>query len=128
VNEFVLLVRNDIDHRSPWSPEQHQQFLTKCEDYIENLTKKGELKSIRPFTRKGKIIYGSQGPRKEGTFNEAKEVIVGYYQIFAEALNDAIMLAKGNPEFEYAATARIEVRPIVMREESTGFVYYESAN
>ncbi|MGD0209522.1 MAG: YciI family protein [Desulfomonilia bacterium] len=60
---------------------------------------------------------------KEGPFNETKEVIVGYYHILAEDLGDAIAIAKGNPEFEYGTTARIEVRPIKMKEEDTGFVY-----
>jgi len=56
-------------------------------------------------------------------FNETKEVIVGYYHILGEDLNDAIAIAKGNPEFEYGTTARIEVRPIKAKEESTGFAY-----
>jgi hypothetical protein len=50
------------------------------------------------------------------------EVIVGYYQILAEDLDDALAIAKGSPEFEYGATAKIEVRPIKSKEESTGFV------
>ncbi|MGO9951184.1 MAG: YciI family protein [Dissulfurispiraceae bacterium] len=112
MNEFILLVRNDIDHQGAWSPEQNKQFLIKCEDYIENLTKEGKLKSVQPFVRKGKIMSGSKGSWTEKPFNETKEVIVGFYQIFAEALNDAIMIAKNNPEFEYATTAQIEVRPI----------------
>lgn len=38
-------------------------------------------------------------------------------------MDEAIAIAEGNPEFEYGTTARIEVRPIKMKEESTGFVY-----
>jgi hypothetical protein len=38
-------------------------------------------------------------------------------------LNDAIAIAKQNPEFEFGKTARVEVRPITMKEEDTGFVY-----
>jgi len=128
MNKFILLVRNDIDHQAAWSPEQHLQFLIKCEDYIEKLTKEGQLKSAQPLVRKDKVIFGSKGSWKEGLFNGTKEVIVGYYHIFAEALNDAIVIAKGNPEFEYATTARIEVCPIKMREESTGYVYNEATN
>ena len=77
--------------------------------------------------REGKIISGSKGAWKEGPFNETKEVIVGYYHILAEDLDDAIAIAKGNPEFEYGTTARIEVRPIKTKEESTGFVYPKTA-
>ena len=64
---------------------------------------------------------------KEGPFNEAKEIIVGYYHILANDLSDAIAIAKGNPEFEYGTTARIEVRPIKTKEESTGYIYPRAA-
>jgi hypothetical protein len=32
-------------------------------------------------------------------------------------------VAKRNPEFEYGETARIEVRPVKTKEESTSYVY-----
>jgi hypothetical protein len=35
----------------------------------------------------------------------------------------SIAISKLNPEFEYGKSARIEVRPIKVKEESTGFVY-----
>lgn len=123
MKEFMLLIRNEIDHQASWSSEQHQQFLKKCEDYIDQLTKEGKLKSAQPLVREGRIISSLKGAWKEGPFNETKEVIVGYYHILAEDLNDAIGIAKRNPEFEYGTTARIEVRPVKMKEESTGYVY-----
>ena len=123
MKEYMLLIRNEIDHQAEWSPEQQHQFLKKCEVYIANLTKEGKLKSAQPLVREGKMVFMSKGAWMEMPFNEAKEVIVGYYHIFAEDINDAIAIAKRNPEFEYGTTARIEVRPIKMKEESTGFVY-----
>lgn len=38
-------------------------------------------------------------------------------------MEEAIAIAKANPEFAYSKTAKIEVRPIKMREESTRFEY-----
>lgn len=35
----------------------------------------------------------------------------------------ATQLAKGNPEFELWTTARIEVRPVKSKEETTGHTY-----
>ena len=112
MKEFILLIGNEIDHHAAWSSEQHQQFMIKCEDYIGNLTKEGKLKSAQLLVREGKIISGAKAAMHERTLNETKEVIVGYYHIFADALHDALVIAKSNPEFEYATTARIEVRPI----------------
>ena len=123
MKEFMLLIRNEVDHQAAWSPEQHRQFLEKCMDHIGNLTKEEKLKSAQPLVREGKIISRSKGAWKEGPFNETREVIVGYYHILAKDMNEAIAIAKGNPEFEYGTTARIEVRPIKMKEESTDYVY-----
>lgn len=127
MKEFMLLVRNEIDHQATWSPDQHHQFLEKCKNYIANLRKEGKLKSAQPLVREGKIIFRPKGAWKDGPFNESKEVIVGYYHVLAKDMDEAIAIAKGNPEFEYGTTARVEVRPIKMKEESTGFVYPETA-
>ena len=126
IREFMLLIRNEIDHQTAWSTEQHEQFLEKCRVYIGNLTKSGKLKSAQPLVREGKIVARAGSNWKEVPFNESKEVIVGYYHILARDIDEAISLAKDNPEFEYGSTARVEVRPIKMKEESIGFVYPEA--
>jgi len=123
MKEFMLLIRNEIDHQASWSPEKSEQFLKKCEVYINDLKKAGKLVSAQPMVREGRMVSGRKDAWKEGPFNEAKEVIVGYYHILAEDMNDAIAIAKGNPEFEFGATARVEVRAIKMKEEKTGFAY-----
>jgi hypothetical protein len=125
MKEFMLLIRNEIDHQVGWSARQHQQFLKACEKYISNLKKDEKLKTAQPLVREGKMISGSKRAWKESAFNESKEVIVGYYHILASDINEAIEIAKQNPEFEYSTTARVEVRPIKMKEETTGFVYPE---
>jgi len=68
-------------------------------------------------------VSGSQGEWKETAFDESGKVIVGYYHILAEDLDDAIAIAKGNPEFQFGTTARVEVRPIKTKEEATSFIY-----
>ncbi len=119
----MFLIRNKIDHKSEWPEEQHQEFLKKCEVYIGNLKKESRLISAQPLIREGKIISGKSGTWNETSINETGEVQVGYYHILANDLDEAISIAKGNPEFEYGSTARIEVRPIKTSEATTGFVY-----
>jgi hypothetical protein len=123
MKEYLLLILNNIDHQNAWPPEKHQQFLKSCENYIGKLRKDGKLKTAQPLVREGIIISGSNGKWKESPFNETKEVQVGYYHILAKDMDEAIEIAKGNPEFEYGTTARIEVRPIKTKEESTNYVY-----
>lgn len=119
----MLLIRNESDSKDAFSPEQNQAFLKACEVYIENLKKNGNLKKAQPLVREGKMISGSNGAWKDGPFNESKEVIVGYYHILAKDLDEAVVIAKGNPEFAFTSTARIEVRPIKTAEATTAYVY-----
>ncbi|HLK29553.1 MAG TPA: YciI family protein [Puia sp.] len=123
MKEFMLLIRNEGDGKANLSPDQHQQFLKACETYIEKLKLNGNLKNAQPLIREGKMISGTPGTFKEGPYHATTEIIVGYYHILANDLDDAISIAKGNPEFAYSKTAKIEVRPIKMKEESTGFKY-----
>jgi hypothetical protein len=127
MKEFMLLIRQEPNHVGAMSPEQKQEFLLKVQTYIGNLMKEGKLKSAQPLVSQGKMISGHKGAFKDGPFNESKELIVGYYHIVARDLDEAVAIAKGNPELEYTKTARIEVRPIKMIEESIGFEYPNKA-
>ena len=123
MREFMLLIRNSIDHQHSWTSEQHQEFLNKCKNYIAVLKSEGRLISAQPLVREGTLLTLSGGTWVHTPFNEAKEVIVGYYHVYAEDVDDAMEIAKGNPEFQYGSSARVEVRPVKMKEEKTGFVY-----
>jgi hypothetical protein len=121
--EFMLLIHNTMDHTAKLSAEEMQGFLKDCMVYINRLVSEGKLKGAQPLVKEGKIISGSKGSWKDGPFNESKEVIIGYYHIIARDIDEAIAIAKENPEFAYTSTARIEVRPIKIVEQATGFKY-----
>jgi hypothetical protein len=123
MKEFMLLVRNEIESKEGFSPVRQQEFLNACEVYIEDLMKKGNLKSAQPLAREGKMISGSDDTWSERFFTESEEVIVGYYHIMANDIEEAIAIAKGNPEFVFTDSARIEVRPVKMKEETTDYIY-----
>ena len=125
MKEFMLLIRNEGDGKADLSPEDQQRFLKDCMEYIEQLKENGNLKGAQPLLREGRMVAGSLGSFKDGPYNETKEIIVGYYHIIAKDLDEAIAIAKGNPEFAYNKGAKIEVRPIKMVEESTSYVYPE---
>ncbi len=123
MQEYMLLIRNQTDHQESWSPDKHKKFLESCQQYINGLTTQGKLISAQPLVREGRMLSGSNGTWSLAPFTDSKEVIVGYYHVRAEDLDDAISIAKRNPEFEYGTTARVEVRPVKMKEETTRFVY-----
>ena len=122
MKEFMLLIRNNADAKDVDSAEQ-EQFLKACQVYIETLKKTGTLIAAQPMVREGLMISGYPGSFMEGPYNESKEILVGYYHILANDLAEAAAIAKDNPEFAFKKGAKIEVRPVKMREESTSFVY-----
>ncbi len=123
MKEYMLLIRNTADSKESFTPAQHHEFVKSCEVYIGNLKKENKLIAAQPLIREGKMISGTPGNWNEGSYNEGKDVQVGYYHIRAKGMDEAIAIAKGNPEFAFTTTARVEVRPIKMKEEVTGFKY-----
>ena len=125
MKEFMILIHNDIDKDHEMSPETYLEFLNAVSKYIEGLMKDGNLIAAQPLLNEGAMISGRPGAFKDGPFIESKEVIVGYYHILAKDLDEAIAIAKRNPELAYknSVDARIQVRPIKTIEENINFKY-----
>ena len=125
--EFIFFIRKQKNSKDNLPRDVHHQFLKSCESYIDNLKSKNQLISAQPIDWRGKIISNKNQSWNESSFDESDEVIGGYYHILANSLEEAVEIAKRNPEFAYTDTARIEVRPIKMKEQSTGFIYPETS-
>lgn len=123
MNEFMLYIRNIGKHQDAWPADKHQQFLKACEAYIADLKQRGQLIAAQPLIREGKVISGTPEAFKEQTLDKSQAIQVGYYHIRAKDFDEAVAIAKQNPEFSYSTTASIEVRPVKMKESTTGFVY-----
>lgn len=123
MKEYMLRILNRIDHQASWSPGRHTEFVKKCELYIGRLQNDSKLIAAQPLAKTGKILSSSNGKWNEEPLSNSGEVQVGYYHIRANDINEAIEIAKGNPEFEFSTTARVEVRPLKEEEQETGFKY-----
>lgn len=119
----MLYIRNAADAKSALTADEHFAFIKKCEVYIGQLTAADELIAAQPLIRDGAIISKDGNRWKSTPIELSKEVQVGYYHIRAKDMEEAIELAKNNPEFEYVPSASIEVRPVKMKEEETNFIY-----
>lgn len=73
--------------------------------------------------REGVVVKKVKNGWTEKNISNDSEVQVGYYHILADDLEEAVKIAKENPEFRYVPSAGIEVRPIKTAEKETGFVY-----
>ena len=121
--EFMLYIRNEKDAKKTLSSEQHLAFIKKCETYIGELKKGNKLIAAQPIVREGVVLKKTKDGWEEKDIMNDSETQVGYYHITAKDLDEAIKIAKQNPEFEYVESATIEVRPIKTKEKETGFVY-----
>ena len=123
MKEFMFYVQNRIDAKKSLTSEEHLAFIKKCEVYINALKSKNKLIAAQPLIREGIIIKKENNGWSETNIDVDSQVQVGYYHIRAENINDAINIAKDNPEFEYVPSASIEIRQIKTKESETGFVY-----
>lgn len=115
MQEFMYFIKTDGDHMDHLSPEETQIHLKKVGEYIGKLMTEGKLKSAQPLEMEGAYVSNKSGSIIDGPFTETKEVLVGYFHIIAEDLQEAVEIAKANPilndvkaEFEIRAIKRIE--------------------
>jgi hypothetical protein len=121
--EFMLLVRNLADHQVSWTPDRHLAFVKQCEVYIGDLKARGQLIAAQPLIKEGRTIARRSGEWAETSLDPRGLIQVGYYHIVAADPDEAVAIAKRNPEFEFGAHAEVEVRMIKGSEGQTGFVY-----
>jgi hypothetical protein len=126
MKEFMLLIRNEGDAKKSLSDEERLAFIKQCETYIIELKSKNKLIAAQPLVREGIVISKEKSNWVEKVISGYKEIQVGYYHILAEDMNDAMSIAKDNPEFEYVPSATIEVRPVKTIEKETAFIYPKS--
>jgi hypothetical protein len=123
MKEFMFYIRNKKDAKDFLTADQHLAFIKKCEVYIGKLKSANKLIAAQPLIREGIVINKAGTDWTERKISDDNGIQVGYYHIRAEDLNEAVQIAKDNPEFEYVPSASIEVRPIKTKETETGFIY-----
>lgn len=119
----MLYIRNAGDAKAALSADVHLAFIKQCEVYIGKLKAGENLIAAQPIVREGFVISKSGNDWSVVPVDPSTEVQVGYYHILANSMEEAIEIAKENPEFVYVPSASIEVRPIKTKEEKTNFVY-----
>ena len=121
--EYMFRILNNGDNKAGLSSEDFKAFLKACEMYISVLKENGQLIAAQPLLREGITISGTAGNFTESPLDMENGLQVGYYHILAHNLDEAVAIAKQNPEFAYGTKASIEVRPIKMKEVTTGYEY-----
>jgi hypothetical protein len=123
MKEFMLYIRNAGDAKAALTEAEHLAFVKKCQVYIGRLKADDRLIAAQPIIREGFIVSKNENGWTNVAVDPTREVQVGYYHIKANNIEEAIAMAKENPEFEYVPSASIEVRPVKMKDEQINFIY-----
>jgi hypothetical protein len=126
MKEYMFYIRNEKDAKKSLTADEHLAFIKKCEIYISRLKSESKLIAAQPLIREGIVISKSKNDWKAKNLESDREVQVGYYHIMARDIDEAMSIAKDNPEFEYVPSASIELREVKTKESETGFVYPKS--
>lgn len=123
MKEYMFYIRNATDAKSILTSNEHDSFIQSCEVYIEKLKSKNQLIAAQPLVREGVCIRKNSEDWAIENISTVEEVQVGYYHIRATNMDEAITIAKENPEFAYVPSASISIYPVKLKEEKSGFEY-----
>lgn len=110
--KYMVLIYSDEQVESRLSQdewqellEQHNAFATKYGEKVVSGDALEPTHTARTLRRRGAEVTVTDGP-----FAETKEQLGGYYLLEAEAMDEAISMAKQLPLAEHSS---IEVRPVM---------------
>jgi len=114
MSEYVLLYRStpEAHNEAMGTPERAQQSMVKWRAWIEEMTQKGQLKSVgQPLERSGKVVGGRKKTVIDGPYAETKDVVGGFSIIEARDIGEAARIASGCPILDGGGS--VEVRPVM---------------
>src|SRR5215813_9636492 len=114
MSEFIFLYRNTQEARQQnmGTPEKAQQNMKKWRAWFDDLSQKGQLKSIgQPLETGGKVIGGNRKTVTDGPYAETKDILGGFSIVEAKDLDQAVKIAAGCPILENGGS--VEVRPVM---------------
>jgi len=111
MENFLLLIREDLKELELMSGEQMDKEILEMTKWVEGLAQSGNFASGEPLLSSGRYIHNDK-VLSDGPFIEAKEAISGYIFIKAENIDQATSIAQTCPILSQKKMA-IEVRPIM---------------
>lgn len=105
-NEYLILSRGQWDEALP--PERIQQAIDDFYAWHDRLVAEGRMKPGQRLAPECKTV--SKLGITDGPYTEAKEIIGGYWFVYAHSLDEAAAISTGNPCI--ACGLFFDVRPI----------------
>ena len=105
--EYLVISRGKWDPQA--SPEKIQAAIDHFYTWIDRLVAEGKMKHGQRLASTGATV-SKKSIVTDGPYGETKEVIGGYWFIFADSLEEAARIAGGNPTLDCGLF--FEIRPI----------------
>lgn len=112
VSEFLVLSRGQWD--ADKSAEDIQQAIDAFYLWHDRMVREGKMRAGQRLAREGRRV--SRHGVTDGPFAETKEIVGGYWFIFATSLDEATALAAQNPCI--ACGLSFEIRPLELERAS----------
>jgi hypothetical protein len=105
--EFLVISRGQWD--SNFSREQIEHTIELFYDWLERLISEGKIRRGQRLKYEGKTVRRGN-MITDGPFGESKEVVLGYWLILADNLEEAARISASNPCLDTGLF--LEIRPI----------------
>lgn len=105
-SEFLVISRGRWDRDA--TPERIQAAIDRFYAWHDGQVAAGRMKAGQRLKREGRLA--SRAGITDGPYAEAKEVIGGYWFVYADSLDDAARILADNPCI--ALGLEMEIRPI----------------
>lgn len=112
MKEFMLFIRAKGNPVGNLPKEKQEEHIKKVGGFIQDIVTQGKMINAQPLIPSGIILSNEDGSFTDQPINEKEEMIVGYYHIHAESLNEATRIAKTDPRFDDGKW-RMEIREIM---------------
>ena len=112
MKEFMLFIRAKGNPVGNLQKEKQEEHIQKVGGFIQDIVTQGKMKNAQPLIPSGIILSNEDGSFTDQPINEKEEMIVGFYHIQAENLNEATRIAKSDPRFDDGKW-RMEIREIM---------------
>jgi hypothetical protein len=112
MSEFIILIKTTGNPIGSLPKEEQEKHIKKVGSFIQDLVTKGKMKNAQPLIPYGILLSNADKNFKTESIDENKEMIVGFYQILAANMEEAVNIAKTDPRFK-DGTWRMEIREIM---------------
>jgi hypothetical protein len=106
MEKFMLIFHGgDTSHLSP---NEMQAEMGKWFAWIEKLSATNQYIAGEPLLPGGKLVSGVGGTNViDGPYTEGKEVVGGYFIIEAKDMDEAVTIAKDNPDHALGGSTQV---------------------